>query len=86
MPKRGVVYLVGMAAWNILLGAVEHRSQGCEVGAGGGVFRNPLSAGQTVFSPMFHTTRPTRGRIFSSTPLTSYRLTILSINDSIEYQ
>lgn len=38
VPRRGVVYLVSTVAWNTLDEAVEHRSQGCGVGAGGGVF------------------------------------------------
>ena len=38
VPRRGVVCLVNAVAWNILGEAVEHRSQGCGVGAGGGDF------------------------------------------------
>lgn len=38
VPRRGVVCPVGAVAWNIPGEAVEHRGQGCGVGADGGVF------------------------------------------------
>ena len=36
-----VTFQVRVVAWSISDEAVEHRSQGCGVGAGGGVFRLP---------------------------------------------